>query len=111
MAKDYVKAITMQNVDSTGIAIDTWTAFDTGGIEEACFFIRITNDSDTNVFISYDGINDHEYVQDGNRIDINIQTNSSPGNYVAKLRKGTVVYVRGTAGQSGLIYLSGYYNG
>jgi len=110
MAKDYVKAIVMQSVDTAGIGAGAYTAFDTSGIEQPCFFIRVTNDSDTNVFISYDGINDHEYVQNDNKLDINIQTNSSPGNYVAKLRKGTVVYVRGIAG-TGSIYLSGYYNG
>ena len=110
MAKDYVKAITMQSVDSAGIGAGAYTAFDAGGIEQPCFFIRITNDSDTNIFVSYDGINDHEYVQDGNRIEINTQTNASPGNYVSKISKGTVVYVRGTAG-TGIVYLSGYYNG
>ena len=110
MAKDYVKAIVMQDVDTASITAGSWLAFDVDGIEKPCFFIRITNDSNTDVFISYNGSDNNEYIPSGGKIEVNFQTNASPGNLVAKLSKRTAIYARGTAG-TGLVYLSGYYNG
>ena len=114
MAKDRVKAIELQVVNSADIAIDTWVAFDTialdgVGLEGACFFIKINNDSSAGVYISYDGINVHDFVHSYSDYSVNFQTNSSPGNQVSKMSKGTIVYAQGVAGQ-GDIYLSGFYN-
>jgi len=108
--KNSIIPLVISIVDVTEITAATWTAFDTDGLEGACFFLRITNDSDTDVIISYDGITGHEYVPKGKTIEVNFQTNSSPGNYVAKVKKGTVLYAQGTAGQSGYIYLAGYFH-
>lgn len=107
--KNYITPIKLRGVDTAGIAIDTWTVFTGSGLEGSCFFLRITNASDTDVFISYDGVNAHEYLTADDRININFQSNSSPAGYVSKLRKGSLLYVRGVAG-TGLVYLSGYYN-
>jgi len=110
MAKDYVKAIEMKSIDTATIGAGAWSAINAGGTEGACFFIRITNDSNVDVSISYDGIKYHEYVRTGDSIEVNFQANASPGNFVSKLRKGTVLHARGGAG-TGLVYVSGYYNG
>ena len=71
--------------------------------------LRITNESNTDVFISYDGVNEHEFLHADEKIEINFQTNSSPSGYVSKIKLGTVLYVSGVAGV-GLVYLAGYYN-
>jgi len=110
MAKDFVKAIEMQSIDTSTIGAGAWSAVNAAGTEGACFFIRITNDSNTDVSISYDGIDYHEFIASGDSIEVNFQANASPGNFVSLLRKGTVFYARGTAGV-GLVYVSGYYNG
>lgn len=110
MAKNIVKAMEMQDVDVSTIGAGGWTAFNTAGLDGACFFLRFTNDSNTDVIISFDGVTDHEFIHSYTDISINFQTNSSPSNYVSKMPKGTVVYVRGVTGV-GDIWLSGYYNG
>ena len=110
MTKDFITPIELQTVDATAIAIDTWTAFDADGIEGACFLITINNDSDADVFISYDGVVRHEFIAAGDRLSLNFQTNSSPSGYVAKLARWKKLYVQGTAAQAGNVYLSGYYS-
>ncbi len=85
-------------------------AINPNGTNEACFLIRIINDSNTAVNISYDGITVHDYVRAGESLQLPFQSNSQPRNETALLRKGTVVYVRGTAGPGvGFITLCGYY--
>jgi len=108
--KNMVEPLVLTSVDATAIEIDTWTVFDEDGIEGACFFLRITNDSDADVFISYDGVDRHEYIAAGDTIDVNFQTNSSPSGKVSKVSMWTKIYVQGTAAQAGNVYLAGYYN-
>jgi S-methylmethionine-dependent homocysteine/selenocysteine methylase len=107
--KDWVYPLVLTSVDTAGIAVDTWTAFSASGIEEDVSMIRLTNDSDTDVYISFNGADDHEYIPAGETIEVNFQANSSPPNYRSMLKKGTVLSVQGVAG-TGLVYLSGYYN-
>jgi len=107
MAKNSVKAIQLKSIDVSTISAITWVAFDE--LEEACSLIRITNNSDTGVLVSFNGTDDHEVVMDGSTVELNLQANSSPNNNVSKIKKGTVLYLSGTAG-TGYVYLSGYYN-
>ena len=111
--KNYVQSIVLRSVDSATLAADTWDVITEAGagvkLEASCFLIRITNDSNKDVIISFDGSNEHEIVLAASSLELNFQTNSSPAAQVSKLRKGSSVYARGTAG-TGLIYLSGYYN-
>jgi len=107
---DFIVPIEMQTVNTATIGAGAFTAVG-NPLEGSLAFIRITNASNTAVIISYDGATDHEYVEaSGGRIETYFQINAIPANYVSKLRKGTVLYVRGTAG-IGLVYISGYYNG
>ena len=107
--RNYVKPLVLRNVDTAEIAADTWTAFSGDVLEGACFFIRITNTSNADISISFDGVNEHEFLTADDRININFQSNASPSGYVAKLANRSVLYVRGAAGV-GLVYLSGYFN-
>jgi len=108
--KNAIYPLVLTSVDATAIAIDTWTYFDAEGIEGSCFLLRITNDSDADVFISYNGDDRHEFIAAGDTIDMNFQTNSSPSGHVSKVAKWTRLSVQGTAAQAGDVYLSGYYN-
>lgn len=109
MAKDIIVPIEMQSIDTAGIGAGAYSEVG-NPLEGALCFIRITNASNTDVIISYDGITDHEYVPSGERIHTYFQDNATPNNIVAKLPKETIIYIRGTAGV-GLVYVSGYYNG
>ena len=108
MAKDIIVPIEMQSVNTAGIGAGAFIEIG-NPLEGALSFIRITNASNTDVIISYDGIHDHEYVEDGGRIETYFQINATPENYVSKSKAGTVLWIRGTAGV-GLVYVSGYYN-
>jgi len=110
MVKNYVYPLVLTSVDAAGIAIDTWTAFDVDGIEEAVFLMRITNDNANDVYISYNGVDRHKFIGAGDSVDMNFQTNSSPSGDVSKVKKGTVLYVQGVASQGDTVYLAGYYN-
>ena len=105
--KNFVQAIPISSLDSAGIGV-SYLAINAGGLPEACFLVKIINNSNTDVTISYDGINDNDFMQDGEIITLNLQTNSQPNNHIALMRKGTVIYAKGTAGV-GLIYVVGYY--
>ena len=107
MAKDFIEAIELKSVDTSTISAIMWVGFDE--LEEACSMIRITNNSDTDVIVSFNGIDENEIVMNGTTVKLDFQTNSAPNNKVSKLKKGTVAYLNGTAG-TGLVYLSGYYN-
>lgn len=77
------------------------------GLDNPCFLIRIINNSNQNITISYDGINDHDFLPTLNTVQLPFQSNSQPNNFVAQIAKGTRIYVKGAAG-AGLVYLSGY---
>lgn len=102
-----VLPITMTNIASSAVT-GSYQAINSTGFPFACFLIDITNASTTDVTISFDGTNDHEYVIHGTNKILNFQTNSQPNNNISKMAIGTVVYVKGTAG-TGNIYVSGFY--
>jgi len=108
MAKDIIVPIEMQSIDVSTIGAGAFSEVG-NPLEGALSFIRITNDSNTDVIISYDGITDHEYVPGGERISTYFQANATGANEVSKLSNRTIVFIRGTAGV-GDVYVSGYYN-
>jgi len=107
--KNSVSLILLTSIDSATIAVINYTAINPTGLGAPCFLIRIINNSNEDITVSFDGINDNEFVPKTSYIAINTQTNAAPNNYVSKFSQGTKIYVRGTAG-IGLIYLAGYYS-
>jgi len=79
------------------------------GLEEACFLLRIINDSNRDVLVSYDGNANHDYLVAGNTLEINAQANSSPNGDVALFRKGQKIYVKAAAG-TGYVYIAAYFS-
>lgn len=71
--------------------------------------MRVVNDSNKPVIISYDGATLNDYIPAGGTLNLNFQANSGPNNYVSMLRKGSVIWIYGAATGSGYIYLSAYY--
>ena len=107
--------LALRVVDMNGIAVDTWTPFvilpaTDGKYELPVYMIRIYNDSNNGVFISFNGEDAHEYLPGGKTIEVNFQTNSSPSAYVSLLPKGTILYVQGAASQGNLIFFEAFSN-
>ena len=78
------------------------------GIPNACFLIRITNNSTIPITISYDGKNDHDWLASLGVLQLNFGTNA-PSGYIANLRQSTKIYVLGLTTGTGLVYLAGWY--
>lgn len=107
MAKNKVKAVALASKNSNTVGA-TYSAVNASGLPEACFLIRINNASDQAITISYDGSTDNDYLAANTALTFDFGSNGYPNNFVALLAVGTIVYVKGTAG-NGTISLSGYY--
>jgi len=105
--KNIVLAIPLTSFNSAALAAG-YAPINAAGFPEPLFLVRLINNSNADVTISYDGVNDADFVPHGTQLQLNFQTNGQPNNFNALLAKGTVVYVKGAAG-AGLIYLAGYY--
>ena len=107
MAQNSVKAIDLTIVDSAVILGAYAVAADVV-IEKALFYIRIVNDATTAITISYNGIDDHEYIAPNSFFELNAQANSQPNNQVCLFSVNSTVFIKGVAGV-GSISISGYY--
>jgi SOS-response transcriptional repressor LexA len=108
MSKNSVKAIPLSSFNTTGLTA-SYQVIDSAGLDEACFLVRITNDSGVDITVSLDGVTDNEYIIAGEVLLLPVQTNAGPGGWVALLHKGQKFYIKGTGASTGLVYLSGYY--
>ena len=97
-------------IDTDAIDLGFWTPFNLNGLEESCFFLRITNDSQSVIYVSYDMAHDHIFIPPSRSVALNFQTNSTPNNWVFKVKKGTQLGIRGIADPAGTVYLAGYYS-
>lgn len=107
--KNYVLAVPLTSLASSSFA-GSYTAINSAGLPQACWMIRLTNNSDQDATISYDGTHDHEFIPKATSREFYAQASMQPNNFIANFAKGLVVYAKGTAGMAGSIYLSGYYN-
>lgn len=103
--KSKVEPIVLTSIASSAVT-GSYQAINANGLPIPCNIIKISNASSEDVTVSYDGTHDHEYVRTDTDLLLNFETNLYPGRPFL-LAKGTVVYVKGTAG-TGNIYLSGY---
>lgn len=107
MKSNYVTYMELQAIDTAGLAIGVWTSFTS--IEGSLVSINIMNESDADVYVSFNGSTTHKLVPAGKTFTDNYQANATPTNGILKLRKATVVSIRGIAG-TGDIILTGYFN-
>lgn len=106
--KNYIQAVELTSIDS-GTFTGAYQSINDDGLPHDCSIIRIINNCNKDITISYDGSTNHDFLQDGEVLQISLQANASPSGFVSALKKGQVVYVKGAAG-TGYIYLAGYYN-
>jgi hypothetical protein len=107
MAQNSVKPLLISSILSSNITA-LYQPLNGTGFAQSPFFFSIINASSMGIIISYDGVNDHEFVESDTTFEFPSQGNSQPNAQVALFPKNTVVYVKGTAG-TGNVYLSGYY--
>ena len=107
MAQNSVKALVLSVFDSADM-LGTYQSLNAPGLSSPCFFIRIVNASNEAITVSYDGVNDHEYILEDSVFELASQTNAQPNAQQALMSAYTQVYVKGTAGM-GTVTLSGYY--
>ena len=108
MAKNRVQAIPLSSFDTASLTT-SYQVIDASGLDEACFFVRISNTSNIAVTISLDGVTDNEHLQALDELLLPVQTNSQPGGWVALLPKKQKFYLKGAGAGTGSVYLSGYY--
>ena len=110
-----VKAIPALQLDASTIASGTYVPINVDGLPEACFLIKILNNSTTDVWISYEPGVDHERLLGrgatvtfpATTLEVNCLPSGMNRGYGA-FTKGQVVYVNGVAGV-GEITLMAYY--
>lgn len=107
MAQNSVKPFALSSMLSSAVTA-IYAPLNGTGFSHSPFFIRIVNASNMAITISYNGVDDHEYVPANSVFELPSQTNSQPNAHVALFPKYTVVYIKGSGG-TGTIYLSGYY--
>ncbi len=101
-----IPAITFNSATLNALA---YQPINVGGLPDACFEITLSNFATTGIIYSFDGITDHGYMESDQVLPLRGGNGASqPNNNNALWSKGTVVYVRGTAGV-GIIVLSGLY--
>jgi len=67
-------------------------------LEDPALYLKIVNDSDTAVSISYDGATINDYLLAHGELVLNLQTNSIPRAYQANMAKNTSIYLQGIPG-------------
>ncbi len=107
--KNIVLPIVLSSIDSSTVTGSYKLLSAATGIPAACIMLRFINDSTQDVTISYDGVNDHDFLPSITNFELNFQTNAQPSASVSCMPLGTKIYVKGTAG-AGFVYLAGYYN-
>lgn len=76
-----------------------------GAITISAQVLKITNNSSVDMTISWDGVHDHDFIPKMSGFVLDVTTNGEQ--LFCAIRKGTNIYVKGSAG-TGLIYISAY---
>ena len=105
--RNTIKAIPLTHIDSATMT-GAYLPINPLGFPFPISIIRILNESNTAVTLSYDGVTDHDFIPAATNTQIVLQTNAQPSSYSAVMPIGTIVYVKSAAGV-GLIYIAGYY--
>lgn len=108
---DRVRCLTYDAIDATSVT-GSFKPINAGGLLYPCFLLRLVNNSNIDVTISYDGVADNDILPAGKELNLPSQGNSQPNNFRALFATGTVIYASGDGsgmGVTGRIYVTGYY--
>lgn len=104
--KNSIQSVPFVSIASTALT-NTYQAINPLGLPQACFLLRITNFGTTLVAISFDGVSPYDQIAAGGVMEVyGGEGSSSPTTNHCLWAKGTIVYVIGSAGASGVIGVS-----
>ena len=114
MAKNSIKAIPLQDVDSAVFGgIGGYAELSPlNGLGHPCFYIRIINHCDEDIYVSYDGgTTNNDLVRTGTDLVLKFQNQAQPNNFVCKFPSNFKVWVESVSGLAGtgFVYLTAYY--
>lgn len=107
MNQSFIKATVYETFNTAALGV-AYAPVNANGFDHPIVILRLVNASGQTVSVSYDGVNDHDVMTANSSLVYEFQANSAPNGNVAMLRKGTVIYVKGTAG-AGTFYVIAYY--
>lgn len=107
MAQNTVKAVPLTTILAAAVPV-AYPAAPQATLPQSVFFLRIYNQTNHPITISFDGTTDHEHIAKDTAFELNAQTNSLPNNKVALFPKFQRIFIKGTGGGTG-VYISGYY--
>jgi|FreactcultuFSWF8_1027224.scaffolds.fasta_scaffold05641_2 hypothetical protein len=70
--------------------------------------VKFTNATTVNCIVSWDGVDDHDFIPAGGFLLIDVSSNREVSN-IFEIQTGTTFYVRGVSGGTGNFYISAYY--
>lgn len=104
-----VFSIPMISFDSATLS-GTYQTLNPLGIPEACYMIRLINKSNVDIIISYNSVDNNDYILAGTTVELTSQPNSQTTESAIFLGRGGIVYLKqATAPGVGLVYLAGYF--
>jgi hypothetical protein len=105
-----IHAIPMATLDGNSLNINSWVRINPTGLLQPCFIIRIINDTDQDISISYDGVNAHDFIQAGATLELSPNPQMHSNNNTSLFHRDLIVYALGATTANGNVYLSGYFN-
>lgn len=100
LVPDVLRSIASSSVTSSYKLIQSVLTFPTR-------IMKITNNSTQDVTVSWDGVNDNEYIPAGGFLLLDVSANRE-ASQICEISANTSILVKGTAG-TGNIYVSSYY--
>lgn len=94
---------------NTAGLLPAYQAVNPTGFVGACSILRLVNNSNSSVAVSFDGVNDADQLRPNSDVVLNFQANASPNNDMCYLSSDTVVYVSSAAANAGSFSVSCYY--
>jgi len=110
MTKDFAIPLDLDHFDVSTIT-NLFQLVSYAGLSAPCSTLRVINDSSISVVISFNGVDDNDYVAWQRSILVPCQRNSRPGNNKALFAKGTKIWVRAFLTAKlplGVIYFAGF---
>lgn len=103
--QNVLKAIPLANLPASGFT-GSYMALNT--LPNPCSLLYFINNANKDVTVSYDGVNDHDYIPTMTIRELPAQAAAQPNSKMALFAQGTTIYIKGTVG-TGNVYLAGYF--
>lgn len=104
MSGNYVGFIQLKNFNTTGLTT-SFKPINASGFPDAVSYVRIVNNSNRDIEISFDGTNSHAWIKAGQPWIRNFQATAVPQGFTKLVRAGSIVHVKGASAGTGLVFL------